>query len=99
MKSSAVYPGYNTIAICVIASSPWLGERLAVLVGRDADPPNEVAPHGFCGSEAAPRRDGNNRVIVILQLTAGGFGPDPFDVGARSLTDLVGEHPGEVAWA
>ena len=76
--------------------SSSVGEGLAVLVGRDADSANEVAPHGFCGAEPAPRGDHGDGVVGFLELPARGLGAHALDVGAGRLADLVGEHPGEV---
>src|SRR5438093_12976986 len=98
MKSSAVKPGYTTIAICVIAS-PLLCECLAVLVGRNAKPSNEIAPQRLSGAEAAAGGDDRDGVVGLLELTAGGFSADALDVGAGRLADLVGEQPGEVTRA
>src|SRR5579875_2811247 len=96
MKSSAVKPGYSTMAICMITP---LSEGFAVLVRRDADSTNEVAAHAFCGPEAAARGDGSDGVVGFLELATRGFGADSFDVGARRLADLRGEHPREMPWA
>src|SRR5882757_644471 len=96
MKSSAVKPGYKTMAICM---SCLLGEGFAVLVGRDADPSNEVAPHGFCGAEPTPCSDHGDGVVGLHELPARGFGTYALHVCAGRLADLVGEHPGEVSWA
>src|ERR1700752_4235902 len=76
-----------------------LSESLAVLVWRNADATNEVAPHGFRGAEAAPRSDGDDGVVGLLHLPARRIGGNPFDIVAGRLTDLVGEHPREVARA
>src|SRR5271166_6199099 len=99
MKSSAVKPGYVTIAICVMRCSLSSGEGFAVLVGRHPDASNKVAAHGFRGAEAAARSDRHHSVVGLLELAAGRLGADPFDVGARRLAYLIGEHPGEMAWA
>src|ERR1700756_5388589 len=99
MKSSAVKPGYVTIAICVMRCSCGLGKGLAVLIRRDADSANEVAAHAFRGTKAAARRDGRHGVVGLLELPARGLGADTFDVGTRRLTDLRGEHSSEMPWA
>src|SRR5271166_2661601 len=99
MKSSAVKPGYVTIAICVMRCSLSSGEGFAVLVGRHPDASNKVAAHGFRGAEAAARSDRHHGVVGLLELSAGRLGADPFDVSAGRLADLTGEHPGEMAWA
>src|SRR6185312_13392009 len=104
--SSAVNPGYATKAIWVIDISFSLGlfrfgsgKGFAILVRRDTDTPNEVAPHGLCGTKAATGCNRHDGVVGLLQLSAGGFGPDAFHVLAGRLADLVGEHAGEMAWA
>src|ERR1700752_3688193 len=76
-----------------------LSESLAVLVGRNADATNEVAPHGFRGAEATSGGDRDDGVVGLLQLPARGVGANAFDVVAGRLTDLVGEHPREMARA
>src|ERR1700758_1750375 len=96
MKSSAVKPGYVTIAICVMPCSLSSAECFPVVVGWDANPSNKVAAHGFRGTEAAPRRDRGDGVFGLLKLAAGGLGADPFHVGARRLADFVGENPSEM---
>src|SRR6516164_4836143 len=77
----------------------WLSEGLAVLVRRNADAANEVAPHGFRGAEAASGGDRDDGVVGLLQLPARGFGANAFDVVAGRLADLIGEHPREMARA
>src|ERR1700758_1947675 len=76
-----------------------LGKSLAVLVRRNADAANEVAPHGFGSAEAAPCSDCDDGVVGLLELPARGLGADAFDVVAGRLADLVGEHPREMARA
>src|SRR6478736_6067556 len=109
MKSSAVKPGYNTMAICMVVSSS--GEGLAVVVRRDAHPSNEVAPHGFCSAEPAPRCDHGDGVVGLLELPAGRLvahadhpagvgcdGLDPFDesgiLSRRPCAETAGQHDG-----
>src|ERR1700755_121786 len=96
MKSSAVKPGYVTIAICVMPCSLGSAECFPVVVGWDANPSNKVAAHGFRGAKTAPRRDRRDGVFGLLKLAAGGLGADAFHVGARRLADLLGKHPGEM---
>src|SRR6202011_4222923 len=60
---------------------------------------NEVAAHGFCSAEAAPRGDHDDGVVGLLQLPSRSLGADPFDVLTRRLADLVGEDAGEMTWA
>src|SRR6185295_10502732 len=79
--------------------SPLLGECLAIMVGRNAKPSNEVASQGFRAAEAAAGRDDGNGVVGLLELAAGGFGADALDVGSGRFPNLVGEHAREVARA
>src|SRR3954471_2780909 len=99
--SRAVKPGYATNAIWVITvllvgRTSQSSERFAVLVGWDADAPDEVAPHGFGSSEAASRSDSHHGVVSLFQLPARGFGAHAFDILAGRLADLVGKHPSEM---
>src|SRR6476659_3755776 len=93
MKSSAVKPGYSTMAICM---NPPLGECFAILVGRNAHPANEIATQRLRGAEAATGGDHGDGVVGFLQLASSGLGADPFDVCAGRFADLVGEQPGEM---
>src|SRR6516165_9351706 len=83
-----------------VLSSPTMprsSKGLAVLIRRNADAANEVAPHGFRGAEAAPGGDRDDGVVGLFELPARGLGANAFDVVAGRLTDLVGEHAGEMA--
>ena len=46
-----------------------------------------------------PGGDHRHRVVALGECPAGGVGPDPFDIGARRLTGLVGEDAGEMTRA
>src|SRR5689334_9232574 len=96
MKSSAVKPGYSTMAICMI---PPLGESPAVLVGRNAHSSNEVAPQRFRAAESAARGDRGDGVVGFLESSACRLGADSLDVRAGRLADLVGEKAGEMSRA
>src|ERR1700754_2097367 len=93
MKSSAVKPGYSTMAICMI--SP-LGEGLSILVGGNAHSSKKVPAHRVCCAEAASRGDHGDGIVGLLQLSARSLGADALDVCAGRLADLGGEHPGEM---
>src|ERR1700712_4151912 len=85
------------MAIWVMVDSS--GKSGAVPVGRNPDPANEVAAHGFRGAESAARGDRRDGVVGLFELPTGGFGADAFDVRPRCLADLFGEDPGEMPWA
>ena len=84
------------IAICMVDLLLGQANVLRYWSGETPEASNEVAAHGFRGSEPAPCGDHRDGVVGLLELTAGRLGADPLDVGARRLADLLGEHPGEV---
>src|SRR3979411_1248347 len=76
-----------------------LGECLAILVRRNAEPSNEIAAQGLRRAAPAAAADPGPGFAGPPQLAPGPFGADPLDIGAWRLADLVGEHPGEVPGA
>src|SRR4051812_15370794 len=86
------------MAICMVFSLSS-SEGLAVLIGRDTQAPNEIAPHGLRAAETTSFGDHGDGVVGLLQLPTRGFGADALDIGSWRLADLDGEHPGEVSGA
>ena len=99
MKSSAVKPGYITIAIWVMRSLLFQANVLRYWSGEI--PIRRTKLRRMVSAVPNPHRDGDrgDGVVGLLELAARRFGADAFDVGAGRLADLVGEHPGEVARA